>query len=141
MSDICIEGKSVKQTIITNVEAPRLRGVSVKHFIEFCKLQELPEKQILEKSIQTDSEITAPSIKASVEDADLETFIAAGWIRANNIEGITEEQLILCIKQKCLRQENGEKLYLLDEAVKNVAIKMHILEARDRYGHYIETTC
>lgn len=71
MSDVRMEVKSVKQTIITDVEAPSLRGVSVKYFIEFRKLHELYEKQIIEKSRQTDSEITAISIKASVGIADL----------------------------------------------------------------------
>lgn len=113
----------------------------MKYCIEFRKLWELYETQILEKSRQTDSEKTSTSIKASVEDVGLEIFVAAGWIKANQTKGITEDQIISCIKKKCLRQDNSVSLYLLDEAIKKIAIKMHILEARDRNGHYIDTMC
>lgn len=76
----------------------------MKHFIEIHKLQELYEKQFLEKSKQTDLEIAATSIRDLVEDGDLGILRKAGWIKANDINEIMEDHLILWIKQKCLWQ-------------------------------------
>lgn len=58
--------------------------------------------------------------------------IAAEWSKANTIGKITDEQFIECIKQRCVRQENGENLYLVQNAVKKVLMKMRILGAQDR---------
>lgn len=93
---------------------------------------ELYEKKLLEKSKQDNTEITRTLIKASLEDSDLRIFTAEGLIKAETIQKITEEQLPERIKQKSLRQENGENMYLVDEATKKVAMKMHLLEALDR---------
>lgn len=42
--------EKVRQTIISNVGAPRLRGIFVGHFIQVKKLRELYEKEIDEKN-------------------------------------------------------------------------------------------
>lgn len=86
------ERKTVKQAIIANVETPRLRGVSVKHFIKLKKIRDIYEKEVLEKDKQKHTEIAATSIKGSMEDADLKTFLATGWIKADNIEEINQER-------------------------------------------------
>lgn len=66
-----------------------------------------------------------------MEDANLKSFIAADWSEANTIGVVTEEQLRECAKQRCVRQENGENLEVVGEAVKMVVKRMHILKAQD----------
>lgn len=67
-----------------------------------------------------------------MEDANLNIFKTAGWLRAITVEVIIEEQLSEGIKQKCPCQKDGKNLYLVDEAVNRVAMKLHILEAQVR---------
>lgn len=93
MSSIYLVGQSVKQTLFINIEALPLRGGSVKHFMEFRKLHRKFEKQVLEKNKQVSTETGPTSITASMEDADLNIFMAAGWIKDDSIQDITEEQL------------------------------------------------
>lgn len=43
--------------------------------------------------MQTGTTIAPPTMKHSAEDANVRIFRAAGWIQANNVEEITEQQL------------------------------------------------
>lgn len=123
---------SVKQTIVAHVEAPRLNGVSVKDFSKFQRLRELYEKQVAEKNREPGVSITPTSLKASIDDADLRIFVTAKWVTAEDISSITEEQLRECITKKCTRDIGGEQLHLIEDAVKNVSMKMDIDESEDR---------
>lgn len=123
---------TVRETVINCIEAPRLKGLSTGEFIEFKKLRDLYEKQIEEKSRHRKEEIFATSYKASIEDDDLEIFIAAGWIEASSVDEIAERQIVQCIEERCKREVNGEQLYLVDQAVKNVVMNTNIAEAEDR---------
>lgn len=59
-------------------------------------------------------------------------FIVGKQVSASTIE-VTEGQLISLVGRSCKWDENGEKRYLVNEAVRRVEKKMHISEAQDRY--------
>lgn len=123
---------TVRETVISCLEAPRLKGVSTRQFIEFKRLRDLYEKQVEEKSRNLKEDIVPTSLRASIEDDDLNIFIAAGWIDAESIDTITERQILQCIEERCKRVTTGEHLYLVDQAVKNVSMNTNISEAEDR---------
>lgn len=132
MPDHAANGTTVRQTIVSSIEAPKLRGVSTKHFIEFRKNRELYEKQINEKNQEPGTRVPLISYKSSIENADLNIFIAAGWVSAATIDHITELQIRQCIEDRCHRVLDGEHLHIIEDAVKKVAMKMQIFEAEDR---------
>lgn len=84
------------ETVINYLEAPSVRGISTKHFIEFKRLRELYKSQVEEKSRQLNKEIVPTSYRALMKDEDLKTFFAAAWIEANSIEEISERQIKQC---------------------------------------------
>lgn len=79
-----------------------------------------------------DTQITATSYKASIEDSDLAFFLAAGWIAAQSIEAITERQLRQCVSDRCIWNMVGEHVYLINESVREVAMRINVLKAGDR---------
>lgn len=83
----------VEETIIDCLRAPSLRGTSRRHFKEFKRLQELYEEYIEETARQLKEEIVPASYRASKEDKDLKTFIAAGWIEANSKHETSERHI------------------------------------------------
>lgn len=123
---------TARETVISCVEAPRLKGVSIRQFIEFRRLRDLYEKQVLEKRRHIKEDIIPTFLRASIEDDDLRICIAAGWIDASSIEQITEEQIRQCIDERCKRETTGEQLYLVHQSVKNVTMNTSIAEAEDR---------
>lgn len=132
MANIAKSSTNVRQTIISSVEAPRLRGVSTNHFIDFKKRREIYEMQIVEKNTDPATNIPLVSYKVSIENADLRLFIAAGWIQAPSIENITEMQIRKCIQDRGYLLLDDEHLYLIDEAIWPLDMKINIMEAEDR---------
>lgn len=134
---------TVKQTIVTNLEAPRLKGVSTKEFNQFFRLRELYEKQIAERNREPGLNLTATSYRASIDDSDLRIFLTAGWVEATDISSITEEQLRECVKKRSVREVGGEQLHIVEEAVKDVKMNLSIAEAEDRvwtlHRKYLQT--
>lgn len=122
----------VKEMVINSVEAPRLRGISTRHFIEFKRLRTLCEKQIEEKSRQLKEEIVPTSYRASIQVEDRKTFIAAGCIEANSIDKLSERKIQQWVKDKCKRKVDGEQLYLVEKAIRGVNMQMHLLDGDDR---------
>lgn len=59
-------------------------------------------------------------------------FEAAGWVDCASIDELTEKQIQQCVDDRCKQEVTGEQLYLVDLAIRNVSMKMHILEAEDR---------
>lgn len=90
---------TVKETIINCLEAASLRGISTRHFIELKRMRELYERRIEEKGRQSNKEIVPTSIRALVEAKNLKIFIAAGWIEASSIDGITKRQMQECVEK------------------------------------------
>lgn len=88
-----------KETIIRCIEAPRLKGISTRHFIEFKRLRDLYEKRLKEKEWKLKEKKKVTSYRASIEDEDLRSFIAAGWVECSSLEELTESQIIRCVKK------------------------------------------
>lgn len=57
---------TVRQTIIAPMEAPRLRVVSTKNFIEFNKIREIYGKQISDKKKDPSTHIPLASYKTYI---------------------------------------------------------------------------
>lgn len=51
--------------------------------------------------------MTPISLKASIDDADMQMLIDAGWVSAAEISEIPEEQLLACVELRCERQQSG----------------------------------
>eukprot|EP00737_Agarophyton_chilense_P000949 gb/GEZJ01001057.1/.p1 GENE.gb/GEZJ01001057.1/~~gb/GEZJ01001057.1/.p1 ORF type:complete len:583 (-),score=92.79 gb/GEZJ01001057.1/:1849-3597(-) len=123
---------TVRQTIISNLEAPRLQGVATKHFTYFLKLRELYEKQISEKNRELGLTITPTSFKASIDDSLLKIFITAEWISATAVSEITEDELTKCIKERASFKPEGNDLFRIENIIRNVKMDMSLKEAEGR---------
>lgn len=123
---------TVKQTIVTNLEAPRLNGVSTKHFTKFLMERELYEKQVSEKNKEPGVDITPASYRASIIDEDLEIFVTARWVSSETVSSVTEEELRKCIRDRAVRETNADQLWKIDQVVKKVAMNTSLPEAEDR---------
>lgn len=77
---------TVRQTITFNVEAPRLQGNSLCHFVRFRTLKESYEGKIEEKNNQLGTHIIPISYKASFSEADLKMSIATQWVQTDSID-------------------------------------------------------
>lgn len=77
-----LHGRSstVKEKVISCVDAPRLKDILAGKFTEFRGLMDLHEKQILEKSRQLNECIKHASDEALIEGDELKPFIAAGGV-------------------------------------------------------------
>lgn len=69
---------TVCETPINCVEHSKMKGVSTRQFVGFNWLRDLYEKQIQVKSGNVQDEISATSLRACVEDEDLEIFVSLG---------------------------------------------------------------
>lgn len=125
-------GNTVKQTILTNIEAPRLKGISTKDFIAFKRDRELYEKQVNEKNKDPNNKIPLTSVLASIDKRFLKTFIAAQWISVDSIDKITDALVTNCIESRTSREIDVGNLHQINEAVKHVSMNMSITDADDR---------
>lgn len=83
----------MRETIISCVDASKLKRVPASHFIEFKKLRKVYERQIEEKRRHL-KEDTIPRIyRVSIEDDYLEIFIVAGRGEAPSINELTERRI------------------------------------------------
>ncbi|CDF33359.1 unnamed protein product [Chondrus crispus] len=123
---------TVRQTIITNLEAPRLEGVATKYFTAFLKKRDLYEKQLAEKNREPGVHITPTSYRASIDDSYLRIFLTAKWIKAESLEAISEEQIRECVKEKASYKLEEYELDRIDNLVKDVKMDMSLKEAEDR---------
>lgn len=85
---------SIGQTIVASFEAPRLEGMYTKRFIYSKKYRDLHKIQNENKNRDTRHKIQLVFYKASVDDADLKKFRAAGFIEASSNAIVTKEQII-----------------------------------------------
>lgn len=68
------------QTIIADLEAPRLHLTFTSSFIEFKKRTQLYDKHFDERNKNSGAPIYPASLKASIDDSVFGGFLAAGWI-------------------------------------------------------------
>ena len=123
---------TVRQTIVTNLEAPRLEGVSTKDFTTFLRRRELYEKQIHEKNNEPGVNVTPTSYKACIDDSHLKIFLTAKWVEAETLEAITEEMLKECVKARSSHEPQGYELGKIDNIVRDVKMNMKMDDAEDR---------
>lgn len=90
------------------------------------------ERQLAEKNKERSTNNTRLSFRASIEDIDLQIFIAAVWIDADSIAKITEAQIRGYPLSCCENDEEGENVYLINEAVSRVTMMVGITDAKDR---------
>lgn len=132
---------TVRQTIVTNLEAPRLQGVATKHFTQFKRKRELYEKQLAEKNREPGSNFPVTSYRASIDDAYLRIFITAHWIKATSLEEITEEELVGCVEARASHDPEGYELGRISHLVRNVRMDTSLAHSEDRvWGLHLRFT-
>ena len=112
--------ETIRQTIVTNLEAPRLTGVSKKEFVKFKKAREHYEQQVDEKNREPGVSIVATSYKASIESALLRIMIAAEWVSVKSIDEITEEHLISCVEAQAVYKPSNYEAERIDDIVSDI---------------------
>lgn len=100
----------VKETVISCVEAPRLKGISTRHFIEFMRLIKLYEKQIEVKWKHLKEDIIPMSHRALIKDDDLKNFIAVEWVQCSSMDELSKMQIKQCVDERSKREVTGEQL-------------------------------
>lgn len=95
------ESSRVKKTLITSIEAQRLKGIATRLFFEFKRFFNLYAKEIEGKGRQLGEETTPTPYRASIEDGYLQIFIATGCTEASYIDEITERQVQQCMEERC----------------------------------------
>lgn len=126
------EVSTVKETIFLHAELQRRKVVSTKNFIVFRRFRELYMKHIGESDKEPGTNICLTSYGASIENTDLQIRIATEWVLVQPIQEIKEDNLIDCVRNRCLRTEDGENLFSTDAASGKVAMAMQIPEAEGR---------
>lgn len=101
---------TVKQTIISNVETPWLKAIHRRDFTEFERSRVLYEKQVYEKNKKPNTSIVTIFLESSIEDTDMQIFIAVEWVGATSINKFAEQQIGNCVKSQCKNKQTGEKL-------------------------------
>lgn len=72
------EASTVKETVISCIGAPRLKGVSTSHLTAFKRLKELYEEQLGETGRQLKENVIPTSFCAPIEYDNLSIFSAVG---------------------------------------------------------------
>lgn len=130
---------------MANLEAPKLKCVSTKHFSTFVRLRDTYERDVEENNKEPGVNITPTSYKASVDRAHLKIFITAGWVTSTEVDKVTEDEIKDCIKKRAVREASGAELTRIESAISKVKMNMKILEPEDRiwnlqlhYEHVLE---
>lgn len=76
-------------------------------------------------------DIVPTSYRAIIENNYLKIFISAKWVEKNSINKSRERQVKECVHKRCENETDGENLYLVDEAIKKVAMRMQFTEAEE----------
>lgn len=121
-----------RDTIISSIEGPSLKGVTTENFIELKKRWELYGKQIYEKSKESGRNNTPTTLKAAINNTNLRIFLAAGRINASSLEKIKESRVNESIQKRCQKKKEKENSSLINESVLKRSMRMSILVAEDR---------
>lgn len=78
--------ETVRKTVISRLKVTRLKRASTGQFIEFKRLRDWYGNHIEVISKHPKEYIIPTLLRASIEDDDLEIFIAARWIDASSID-------------------------------------------------------
>lgn len=113
-------GRTVRQTIVETLEAPRLCGLETKDFVKFKSLREIYKRQVREKRAEEGSHTPLTSYTNSMEDSILELFITFQWVLENSVAEITEKSLELCVKEKACVNEENYNLVLIENSLKYI---------------------
>lgn len=106
--------------------------MEVTHFVEYKKARQIYEFQIEEKNRKPGTAVTATSYLASFEDSYLCLFIAAGWITAETVSDISEEQLKECIEKRSVQSFQEHELSKMEDAITDLKMDMKISDAESR---------
>ena len=74
--------------------------------------------------------MTAVTYRASIDDRFLRQFLVFGWVKAENIESIGEEELKACVKDRASKKPKDHELGRVENVVRSVKmnVKMSMLE-------------
>lgn len=132
----------IPHTIVADLDAPRLEGISTTHFSNFHRKREISERKIKERNKEPNTNRPLISYKASIERSFLQMMITARWITAETEENITEEELVEEVNTRSRRVFDETQIRNVELAVRNVKTNSKVLEAEDRvwnlYADYTE---
>lgn len=77
--DTCGGSKTVRQTIVETIEAPRLTGIKTTDFVNFKEKFETYERLIIGRSRDPNIDIPLTSYGNSISKPMLTMFVLANW--------------------------------------------------------------
>lgn len=138
---------TIKQIIVANLEAPRLKGVYTADIIEFMCERTIYELAVGDKNKYHSKNIVEQCYNASVEKNQLTVFISRKWVTSTKVYDVRDDDLKKCFENITKRESYGSTLHLMDEAVKKVKMDMTIPEPENRilflklkYLHVLEAS-
>ena len=93
----------------------------------------------LKKNREPGVNITPTTYKALIDDSKLRMFLTFGWIKADGIEFITEDQLEAYLKNRANREPNENKISRVERIVSKVKINMKLPLFEDRLCHLVQS--
>lgn len=107
MMSLPAESSTVKETMVTCIEAPRLKRISIKHSIDFKGNGEFYQERIIEKERQLREGIVFTSCRASMEDVNLQSIHICPMGRSticSFVHDMTVRQTRHCVEEWCKKR-------------------------------------
>ncbi|KAI0558756.1 hypothetical protein FGB62_188g08 [Gracilaria domingensis] len=121
----------VQQTTVVGIEAPLLEKIDIASTAQFLRKRKKYEEQIIEKK-KEGLKINPASWKTSVTESVLETMIEAGFVKADNIDSVTDEQIKEGLRKRSKFDQDEIRVNLWERIVKDVKMDMSIHDPEGR---------
>ena len=114
--------RTVRQTIVETLEAPRLTGVSTGDFVKFKNSREIYERRLEAKNRDDSVNVPATSYRDCVDELVLGLMIRASWVKADSIDEITEKQIEECVNKRSHIPPASYDLAEIERGIRNVKL-------------------
>ena len=94
---------SVHQTIVSNLDAPRLNRITTPDIVEFYRLRQVYVNRIAEKNAEPGVNVAAASLKSTISPDVLHIFVLAGWVEeVTKVSELTDEVLMMALQKRSI---------------------------------------
>lgn len=114
--------RTVRQTIVSHLEAPRLERITTAAIVDFCRLRTIYEQRVAEKNAEPGVKISATSYKSSVSLDVQHLFILAGWVSASKVSELTEQLIKGCIDERAVVEPSKYDLARLETEISKLVL-------------------
>ncbi|KAI0564066.1 hypothetical protein FGB62_30g043 [Gracilaria domingensis] len=121
----------VQQTTVVGIEAPLLEKIDIASIAQFLRKRKIYEEQIIEKK-KEGLKINPASWKTSVTESVLETMIEAEFVKADNIDCVTDEQIKEGLRKRSKFDQDEIRVNVWERIVKDVKMDMSIDDPEGR---------